>query len=84
MRALILCGALAPCCPPVPGADGGKPDAGKPDGSNGPLPFPLPYRARVRANGRVRPMGDVQTNGDCNVCHTEQGREGAPGRILWP
>lgn len=46
--------------------------------------FPLPYRARVRSNGLVRPMGDAQTNGDCNTCHTEQGREGAPGRIVWP
>ena len=47
-------------------------------------PFPMPYRARVRANGALRPMGDTQTNGDCNTCHTEQGREGAPGRIVWP
>lgn len=46
--------------------------------------FALPYRARIRANGQVRPMGDAQMNGDCNTCHTEQGREGAPGRIVWP
>ncbi len=44
----------------------------------------LPYKARVRSNGRVRPMGDAQMNGDCNTCHTEQGRENAPGRIVWP
>lgn len=46
--------------------------------------FPMPYRARIRANGSVRPMGTPQTNGDCNTCHTEQGRENAPGRIVWP
>ena len=47
-------------------------------------PFPLPYRARVRSNGQVRSMGDTQVNGDCNSCHTEQGRALAPGRIIVP
>ncbi len=46
--------------------------------------IPLPYRARVKANGQTRVMGTAQMNGDCNTCHTEQGREGAPGRIVWP
>ena len=45
---------------------------------------PLPYRARIRANGMVRTMAALQMSGDCNTCHTEQGREGAPGRIVWP
>ncbi len=44
----------------------------------------LPYRARVRSNGMLRAMGAAQMNGDCNSCHTEQGRESAPGRIVWP
>ncbi|NVB82900.1 MAG: hypothetical protein HOV81_31270 [Kofleriaceae bacterium] len=45
----------------------------------------LPFTARV-----VSPTGDVmqmttpQMSGDCNGCHTEQGANGAPGRILLP
>ena len=45
----------------------------------------LPYTARVRDSmGRTRTMTTPQTNGDCNVCHTEQGAQGAPGRVTWP
>jgi hypothetical protein len=44
----------------------------------------LPYTVRVRSNGKVRVMATPQMDGDCNRCHTEQGREGAPGRIVWP
>lgn len=44
----------------------------------------LPYTARVVSGGNVREMKTPQTNGDCNTCHTEQGREGAPGRVMWP
>jgi predicted CXXCH cytochrome family protein len=29
-------------------------------------------------------MTTPQTNGDCNSCHTEQGTNGASGRIVWP
>jgi hypothetical protein len=29
-------------------------------------------------------MMTAQTNGDCNQCHTETGRESAPGRIVPP
>lgn len=43
-----------------------------------------PYTARVSANGRVRASLVPQTDGDCNSCHTEQGANGAPGRITWP
>ncbi len=43
-----------------------------------------PYRARVRANGKTREMQGFQTDGDCNSCHTEQGANGAPGRIAIP
>lgn len=51
---------------------------------------PIPYRARVIANGQVREMTTGQTSGDCNACHTEQGTHAsgtapdAPGRITWP
>lgn len=44
----------------------------------------MPYTARVTANGRTSTMTTPQTNGDCNSCHTEQGANGAMGRIVWP
>lgn len=44
----------------------------------------LPYTAVVRANGRTRKMSSSQTDGDCNTCHTEFGRNAAPGRIVLP
>lgn len=44
----------------------------------------LPYTARVRRNGVVvSTMRTPQMSGDCNVCHTERGEQGAPGRITW-
>jgi mono/diheme cytochrome c family protein len=51
------------------------------------LQQPAPwYRARVKANGKVLEMQTPVTtkNGDCNTCHTEQGANGAPGRIVYP
>lgn len=45
---------------------------------------PVPYSARLVANGVTRSMTAPQTDGDCNKCHTEQGAEGAPGRLVWP
>jgi mono/diheme cytochrome c family protein len=44
----------------------------------------LPYTARVTMGGRTATMMTPQTNGDCNVCHTEQGTSGASGRIVTP
>lgn len=44
----------------------------------------LPYKASVIANGKERAMATPQTSGDCNACHTEQGTQGAPGRIMAP
>ncbi|NOK32766.1 hypothetical protein HMI49_06085 [Corallococcus exercitus] len=47
--------------------------------------FPLPYRARlVGPDGTSRTMVTPQSSGDCNTCHTEQGTQGAPGRIALP
>ena len=43
-----------------------------------------PYTAVVTFQGRTRAMVGPQTNGDCNVCHTENGTNQAPGRILLP
>lgn len=44
----------------------------------------MPFRAKVVRNGVERHMGTPQSTGDCNSCHTETGRNGAPGRILVP
>ncbi len=44
----------------------------------------LPYTAQVVRNGQVRAMTTAQTLGDCNQCHTVQGLNGAPGRIVPP
>lgn len=42
----------------------------------------LPYTARVKRNGMVvSTMRTAQMSGDCNLCHTERGDMGAPGRI---
>lgn len=43
-----------------------------------------PYTAVIEANGVTRAMLGSQTNGDCNTCHSEDGTEGAPGRIVVP
>lgn len=44
----------------------------------------LPYTARVKRNGMVvSTMTTPQMSGDCNLCHTERGEQGAPGRITW-
>ncbi|MDQ3336287.1 MAG: hypothetical protein M4D80_14055 [Myxococcota bacterium] len=45
----------------------------------------LPFTARViTPNGAINQMSTPQMSGDCNGCHTEQGANGAPGRILLP
>jgi hypothetical protein len=44
----------------------------------------LPYNAKVVANGMTRAMSAAQTSGDCNACHTQNGDNGAPGRITAP
>ena len=43
-----------------------------------------PFSAKVVKNGQERAMGAMQTNGDCNSCHTETGTSAAPGRIVSP
>lgn len=46
--------------------------------------FKPPYTARVLAGGRSRAMKAAQIDGDCNACHAEPPRGGAPGRVLAP
>ncbi|MBL8933667.1 MAG: hypothetical protein JNM69_03890 [Archangium sp.] len=44
----------------------------------------LPYTVKVKRNGMVvSAMTTPQMNGDCNICHTELGEQGAPGRITY-
>jgi hypothetical protein len=38
----------------------------------------------VQFKGKTRAMVAPQTNGDCNSCHTENGANKAPGRVLLP
>lgn len=47
-------------------------------------PIGFPYRAKVVVDGRERAMSSTQTSGDCNSCHTLNGVNGAPGRIMAP
>jgi mono/diheme cytochrome c family protein len=44
----------------------------------------LPYMVEIRAAGRVRAAATPHQNGDCNSCHSQQGQQGAPGRLLMP
>ena len=43
-----------------------------------------PLRAKVVYQGRERIMTVALTTGDCNSCHTQNGANNAPGRILLP
>ena len=40
--------------------------------------------ATIVVTGAERMMGVAQTLGDCNSCHTQDGANGAPGRIVLP
>jgi mono/diheme cytochrome c family protein len=44
----------------------------------------LPIRAQVTNGTKTRSMNGSVTSGDCNSCHTVQGANGAPGRIMAP
>ena len=46
-----------------------------------------PYTVKLTYQGRERDMTGLvfsPTNGDCNSCHTMDGMNGAPGRIMLP
>ena len=43
-----------------------------------------PYKASVVYNGATLSMLTAQTSGDCNSCHTVDGANGAPGRVMLP
>ena len=44
----------------------------------------MPIHAVVKWSGNQHGMVAAQSTGACNSCHTEQGANGAPGRILIP
>jgi hypothetical protein len=48
------------------------------------FPLKTPARAEIRHNGKVAKMKDDVTNGDCNSCHTVDGANNAPGRLMAP
>jgi hypothetical protein len=43
--------------------------------------LPRAYRVKIIVSGRESIMRAPVTNGDCNVCHTAKGAQGASGRI---
>ena len=43
-----------------------------------------PFTVKVVNGVKTRPMAGALTSGDCNSCHTQNGANGAPGRILAP
>jgi len=54
------------------------------DDGFGLLKIPTPYTTKVVSKNKIRAMLTAQTVGDCNSCHTEQGTNSAPGRIMAP
>jgi mono/diheme cytochrome c family protein len=46
--------------------------------------FAPPYNASVTMGGVTSSMSAAQTDGDCASCHTKDGVNGAPGRIVSP
>ncbi len=50
---------------------------------NGAKPRP-PLKAMVTDGVKTRQMAGTVTSGDCNSCHTVNGANGAPGRIMAP
>lgn len=47
-------------------------------------PIAFPIHVAVVANGKRRAMVSSPPLGDCNHCHTQDGINGAPGRIVLP
>jgi cytochrome c553 len=43
-----------------------------------------PFHVKVASMGRESAMMESPATGDCNSCHTEQGANSAPGRIMVP
>ena len=80
-----------------PGRDGGRVEILEVDGGPGLLftpnssgnfrtldAGPGPFIARISAGGMSKTSMSLHLSGDCNTCHTEQGANGASGRLTWP
>ncbi len=59
-------------------------DAGNFFYEDDPANFVPPFTAKVVAGGNERAMKQAVDTGDCNSCHTQDGANGAPGRIYAP
>lgn len=46
--------------------------------------IPTPFHVEVEQAGRISKMTASVTSGGCNGCHTMDGANGAPGRIVAP
>jgi hypothetical protein len=46
--------------------------------------IPMPYTVRLVLGTKERVMVTKTSNGDCNLCHTLRGSQGAPGRMMLP
>lgn len=44
----------------------------------------MPYTAEIESDAGVVAMSGAQNTGDCATCHTADGANGAPGRIVAP
>ncbi len=44
----------------------------------------MPFHAKVLSKTAERDMLATQSSGDCNLCHSPTGLNGAPGRIMAP
>ncbi|MGC4119749.1 MAG: hypothetical protein QM765_35285 [Myxococcales bacterium] len=44
----------------------------------------FPVSVKVTSSGATRQMSASPSSGDCNACHTQDGANGAPGRIKMP
>jgi len=48
------------------------------------VPLALPFTVKLTLDGKEREMLTPQSDGSCVTCHTPEGKNGAPGRILAP
>ena len=44
----------------------------------------VPFTAQVKFRGQTAEMASPQSTGNCAVCHTAKGANGAPGRVIIP
>jgi mono/diheme cytochrome c family protein len=48
------------------------------------VPLSMPFTVKLSLGGKERVMMTPQSDGSCVTCHTPEGKNGAPGRILAP